>query len=296
MFCATLTKLIQPKTGDQEVPNWPVRYTGRKRSASALTAGDFSQQQSNMVRYTRRRARTSYRRGGRAGRTVRRSRSGPLRRVISTVRRLDNVATLAKHILCSDAAVNGGFQTVFSGTALLNSSPLIQLMNPCARGLTVQARIGDYINVTKIHYNVRMTFGPNITGDAIVKWILFAHKTPGGASLSATQFVTDYFGTNTPKTNAIPNYNNKTVSARYRILKRGTVYMRSSVSSVTEIRDFQIKWIPKTPLRISYVLGNTGGVADMDQNAIYLIMYTDGGNAVSGINSFIEGNIYYHDA
>jgi len=165
------------------------------------------------------------------------------------------------------------------------------------RGNTVQQRSGDFIKVSKISLKMRTTYGTSVDGDVIIKWMLICHKNSGGATLSATAFCADYFGRNTPYTNAIPNYNNKVASSRYKILKKGTIYMRASMASVTEIRDWSINYMPKTPVKVGYTLGNVGTSADIDSNNIYLLMYTDCAvTGANGIYSFMEGNVYYHDA
>jgi len=220
------------------------------------------------------------------------------RNLINTVRRLNNYSSPAKHLLWSDNGVTGGLPSVFSGYALNNAQPLIQFMNPCSRGTTVQQRVGDIIKISKIDLNIRTTYGSIVDGDVIIRYMLVAHKTPDGSGKTASTFCTEFFGDTTPHTNAIPNWNNHVLKEEYRVLKEGSITMRASMASVTEIRDWNIKWIGKAPVQCGYTLGNTGGIGDLDSNAIYLLMFTDFANTAEGnaINSFIEGNVYFHDS
>jgi hypothetical protein len=178
---------------------------------------------------------------------------------------------------------------------LLKTRPILGIVTPLiTRGLTVQQRIGDYINITKIDLRMRTFYGSLITGDVIIRWMLVKQKTVSGTLLSPSGFCSDYFGQTQIFTNALPNWNNRDVSARYSILKKGSVYMRSSVTGATEIRDWGVFYIPKKPIRTSYTLGNGGTISDIDSNMIYLLMYTD--NANNGLLTSCEGNVYYHDA
>jgi len=277
-------------------------YISRKRrySESAYTDVVSAKQSNSMARLTYNPNRTLAQRGQPYSRTERRGGRANIptipRNILSTVRRLNNQSSPAKHILYSDSGVTGGSATVFSTSSLVNSSPLMQLMNPLLRGMTVQTRIGDVAKVSKIHLNVRTTYGTAVDGDVIIKWILFAETNSQGYARTASQFASVYFGKTTPNTNAIPNYNNKDVSL-FKILKTGQQTMRASMASVVEIRDWSVFWAPKTPLRCNYANGNAGTIADIDGNAIYLFMYTDFNVAgANSINSYIEGNVYFHDA
>jgi len=220
------------------------------------------------------------------------------RSLYNTVRRLNNYSSPAKHILWSDNGVIGGNTSNFSGYALNNSQPIIQFMAPCSRGTTVQNRIGDIIKVSKIDLHIRTTYGSIVDGDVIIRYLLFAHKVPNGTGKTASNFLNEFYGDSTPHTNAIPNWNNHDLNEKYKVLKEGSITMRASMASVTEIRDWRIQWIGTTPLQCGYTLGTVGGIGDVDSNAIYLVMFTDFANTAEGnsINSFIEGNIYFHDA
>jgi len=248
-----------------------------------------------MARRTYARARTYGRRGRGRSRIARRTRrvSTPSR---AAVRRVVAQAPVAKHLLWSDNGVTGGSTSAFSAAALTNAAPIMQLLNGCSRGMTVQTRIGDITKVTKIHLKIRTTYGTAIDGDVIIRWVLLAERNSQGFSRTAASFAGVYFGDSTPQTNAIPNYNNKDVSL-FKILKTGKQTMRASMASVVEIRDWSIFWAPKTPLRCNYTLGNAGTIADIDGNAIYLFMFTDNTTGTTaGVYNFIEGNVYFHDA
>jgi len=272
-------------------------YISRKRKYSTSTSTDAApgKQSTSMPRRTYARARTYGRRGKGRSRTGGRTRraSTPSR---AAVRQTVLQRPVAKHLLWSDNGVTGGSASIFATNALINATPLIQLLNGCVRGMTVQTRIGDICKVSKIHLKMRTTYGTAIDGDVIIKWILFAEKNSQGFARTASNFSSTYFGDGTPQTNAIPNHNNKDVSL-FRILKKGTQYMRASMATVIEIRDWSIFYAPKTPLRVNYTLGNAGTIADIDGNAIYLYMYTDNTTGgATGVYSFMEGNVYYHDA
>lgn len=277
----------------------------RRFSESRSTDVAFAKQSQDMVQRTYNPNRTIGQRGQPRSRTSGRGRGANTqmvpyipRSLYNTVRRLNNYSSPAKHILFSDNGVTGGNTTAFATNALYNSQPLLHWCNPCARGTTVQQRVGDITKISKIDFNIRTTYGTAVDGDVIIRYMLFSHKTPNGTGKTANTFCTEYFGDATPHTNAIPNNNNQVLKEEYRVLKEGSLTMRASMASVTEIRDWKIQWIGKSPIQCGYTLGNTGGLSDLDSNAIYLLMFTDFPTigATNGINSFIEGNVYFHDA
>lgn len=266
----------------------------RKFLASQSTDADSGKQSTNMVRRTFARARTYGRRGKGRSRTVRRTKRASIPK---QVRRLVNQQAPAKHILFSDNGVTGGNTTIFPSTSLTNSGPLLQFLNPLTRGTTVQQRIGDIVKISKIYLKVRTTYGTSVTGDVIIRWMLFSEKCNLGHVRTASEFGNIYFGSATPFTNSIRNDNNRDAAAAFTIHKRGSYTMRSSVTGAVEIRDWYINFIPKTPVRAAYVRGNVGTPADLDSGAMYLYMYTDNiVTGANGIHSHVEGNVYYHDA
>nr|WAE42426.1 MAG: capsid protein [Cressdnaviricota sp.] len=260
--------------------------TGKKRSYSDSKSTDMP----IAFKKSRRIKRKTFRRK----RFVRKGRPAGLGRKVAKLWQDAEVARPPKHILFSDSGISGGNVSGFASNILAATTPRIVFLTPCSRSTTVQGRLADYIYVSKIHFSVQTQYGTNVTGDQYTKWMIFVHKQPGGAALSAATFLSDYYGTSTPNTFNIPNRNNKSTD-KYRILKKGSIQMKETVAGVVEKHNYHIKCMFKHPIKVSLVLGNAGTIADCDGNAIYLIMWTDSTATVSGVQSYFEGNVYYRD-
>lgn len=199
-----------------------------------------------------------------------------------------------KHIMFSDQSITG-FNPPGFNVQTYKTNPVLNFMAPCARGTNVQGRLADYIYISKVSLSCLTVFGTGISGDVIVKWMLFMWKQPRGATLTASAFNLDYFGTATPASNSIPNINNKDVRAKYRILKTGQFQLKETVAGVIEYHKHHINWYTKKPIRCGYTLGTAGTIADVDTNALYLMYYTDSTVSALGITTTIEGNVYFRD-
>lgn len=204
-----------------------------------------------------------------------------------------------KRILYSDQGVVGGNYfgttagTLATGIDCNNTTPFKKYINNLSRGTTVQSRLADYCYFSKCHLTVRTIFDTSVVGTQQLNWMLFVDLEVKGASQTAAQFASEFFGTSTPYTNAIKNTNNSDVDKKYRVLQRGMIKVQQQVAGQTEQVDWTINWYSKKHVRTAYVLGNAGTVADIDTGAIQLFMWTD--NTVGTIKSYFEGNLFYRD-
>jgi len=200
-------------------------------------------------------------------------------------------------MLISDSGVIGGNVSGFGSTAVTNAVPVLSYLPLPSRTTTsVQSRAADYVYWSRISLNIRTQFGTAITGDVVLSWMLVLHKTIAGTAVTATTFCADWFGNATPVPESIPNRNNKDVTNRYQILKKGRIMVKETVAGVTENHPWHIEY-RKKPIRCSMVLGSAGTTNSCDSNALFLIMYTHQSNGVgaTGITSAVEGNIYFRD-
>nr|WAE42438.1 MAG: capsid protein [Cressdnaviricota sp.] len=247
-------------------------------------------------RTTRRRTHTYPRRHSRTRTRVRRGAA-----ITKRVAKLWQDAELdrpPKHIIYSNQSVSGAtslqWGTLTSG--LTNGTPIKHELGLMQRQTTVQGRLADYIFWSRLKFHFRIYYGSGVQGDQCLKYFVICERTPAGSPVSAANFCLDYYGVNNPDTNTLPNINNKTFSARYRILKQGTVWMRQSVSGVVEQRELNLDLKFKKPIKSSLILGTTGTVTDYDANLISVLWIADsvsGGANQIGIN--FEGCMWFRD-
>lgn len=205
----------------------------------------------------------------------------------------------AKHILWSDNGVTGGASFGFGAVACADSQPQIALINPMARGTTVQTRVGDFTYTSKVYMRCQTQFGTAVSGDTYLRFFLILGKDVKGTALTAATFQTDYFGCSLAncRMDALPNINNKDFHARYKILRSWTIFMKESVAGINETRVWNLSHTFKKPIKTSYVLGNAGTVADIDSGALYIMCMSNSTAlvAATGVTTLIEGRVYFRD-
>lgn len=207
-----------------------------------------------------------------------------------------------KYILWSDNGVTGGNTSPFytAGTPLYDAAPQILLLNPMTRGNTIQQRQGDDAWITKLYMRFQTKFGTAIGGDVTIQWLIFCHKDPLGAAWTALNFQQAYFGCQGAncRTNALPNINNMNTK-RIDIIKRGAIHTKETVAGVVENVTWTINCPLKKPIHASYKLGNAGTIADLDGNALYLLLWTNNATATAnigvGLHTAMEGRTYFRD-
>lgn len=221
-----------------------------------------------------------------------------LKRKVAKLWRNDVVERPAKHILYSDiTGISGSnllLQNTGPATIINRSNSYLQYLNVCSRGTTVQNRLADYTYTTKIQLKLQVNFGTGVTGTAFLNWMLVLDKELGGVAKTAGNFCTDYFGVSSPYDIVVPNINNRDVRGKYRVLAKGRVYMKETVSGVVEKEHGMISWHGKG-IRTSHVLGNAGTAADIDTGGIFLFVWTGDATATNGITAYCEGNVFFHD-
>lgn len=267
--------------------------SGRKRSSSvAFTAPTSNQARLNRraVHYrqlTNMRTRT-YRRGRMfARRGKRRSRGASMRGMGKRVKRLEDTAEETKHIIFSDSGITGS-NAAYAGGALISGTAVQLHINPLSRGTTVQSRVGDKAVFTRIHFKVQANFSTNIVSVCTVFWILYKVKNGNAGVVTANNFLLAKYGV-APAMRTLPDINNQN-NPNLNILARGQWTNIAPTDASIEEHVFNIDY--RKAVHTEYRLGNAGTVADINKNALYLLLWTDTG--ATGITVYGEGHVFYH--
>lgn len=220
-----------------------------------------------------------------------------VRRVESRVSQLERTKEEAKHLILSDSGVPGSSQFLngIAGFGLRSDNPILRLLNPLERGLTVQQRVGDHAVWTKIRLRLAVQFGASVVSDTWIRWMLIQEYRPEGSPLTVAGVNQVMFGPtgNPAHLNTLPNLNNRSQSVRWKILKKGTLWMRGANEQTVELRNIEIDWYGKG-IDTDYARGNSGAVNDIDKNAIYLYMFTNNSVVTNGVGVWGEGHLFYH--
>lgn len=228
-----------------------------------------------MVKRMRRRGTRGYQRG-----RQRKARGivGSVRRVASRVKQLERTKEETKLLLWSDAQVTGSILLfgVSPGFNIRVNNGFIACINIIQRGDTVQQRTGDFAVWTKIRARIKVILGTAIVNDTWVKWRLVQEYRPEGTQLTNTTYFQNIYGVNNPggNRNLLPNINNRDQVTKYKTLKQGCLTVTGLNDQSVEERYIDIDWYSKG-IKTNYCRGNAGTVADIDRNAIYLIMWTN---------------------
>jgi len=207
------------------------------------------------------------------------------------VRRLEDTAEETKHIIFSDIGVtgsNGGF----AGVSIYNTAPAQLFLTPLTRGSTVQNRIGDKVVFTAIRFKVQLFFSSALVNQCTVNWMIY-RLNGGTTAISASNILNGIYGTSNPTMNALPDINNKNPSATYVVLKRGYYKHVAPADATAENQVMNV--IYRKKVYSEYRNSNLGTVADMNKNALYLLIWSDKPSADPGlINVNGEGHVFFH--
>jgi hypothetical protein len=200
-----------------------------------------------------------------------------------------------KHLVISASVTPYNLQV--NPTNIWNGNPQIFLLNPNGpRATNETSRLADEVTYSRLNFKILLNYGINITGDTSIYWMLLRQKSVKGTALTAAQFATDWFGDVTPCGANLRAINNTSAQSRYTILKRGSWHLKETVIGVIEQQVQSIQYYK--PVKTSYVLGNAGTIADIDEGALYLFIYSDypTSTATNGINGYGEGYLWFRDS
>lgn len=221
------------------------------------------------------------------------------------VGKLERTQEETKHLIFTSSGVPGALYNTWMLPFGLSTTTQFQFcLNGVRRGVEVQKRIGDKAAFTRFTAKIACLFGTAIVAETWVRWALVCVKDNKGANLSdptaAGGFFPRKYGTLAgiqPREEALPNINNYSQGVGYRVLKRGEVRVTNPNDATTETRIININWYNKG-LVTDYSLGDTGGTADIDKNAIYLYFWTN--NTIAYVTEGVqlsmrgEAQMFYH--
>lgn len=247
-----------------------------------------------MRKYHSKRGKRSYR----ARRTYKkRSRRGS-KLIYKRIAKLEKIAIKerpCKRIAFSDAGV-ASTNEAFSPLGILSTTnPMLVLLNPLVRGTALQERLADYAYFSKIQFKLMAQGGTSITNQRYINWMLIVQNEPEGVALTAAQFLNDYFGKTAPPPNAVPDLTNNDIRKDYRVLSKGKFHLIPQFGTQQAQSMTTINWYSKKHVRTSYVRANTGSISDIDSGAIYIVAWTDSPVTTTGIQLFLEGNVWFRD-
>jgi hypothetical protein len=190
-----------------------------------------------------------------------------------------------KYILISAQA--GGATPI--AAALTTTAPLVQLLNGMQRGTLVQQRIADKCNMLQYVFKGQLFTAPGYAGDGFaIRIMVVADREANGTILS----LSDLFGSNTPGTQAMLNFNNRNIVRKYTIFADRRFVLGGTNSNIPTYVQLEMD-VPLKNIETGYERGNAGTVADIDTNAIYLIAICD--NSTANQNYLTGESVLYFD-
>jgi len=207
------------------------------------------------------------------------------------VRKLEDTAEETKHIIFSDSGVTGS-NAGFAAVSIFTGSPAQLFLTPLTRGTTVQSRVGDKVVFTSIRFKLQFFFSSDLTYQCTVNWMIYKLKA-GTTAITAANILAGIYGTSSPTAIALPDINNQNKEATFTVLKKGWYKHVAPTDATQENQVMNV--IYRKKVYSEYRLGNAGTVADMNKNALYLLIWTDHAAADPGlINVNCEGHVFYH--
>lgn len=177
---------------------------------------------------------------------------------VATVKRLINVN---KENKCT-------FSTQNTLTTLLNNgNQLLYLLNGLTQGDTDNTRDGDIVTWSRL----RMRFLIYGTGSSVYHVQVIRVKKPRGVAPTLTQM----FGGTQPSPIDYPYYATQEFNQHYEIIYDKELPIHSNYSAQTMHTLCEVDISPD--IKTDYSLGNAGTIADIDANALYLVVRTDNG-------------------
>lgn len=178
--------------------------------------------------------------------------------------------------------------------AFSRQTPVEAPLNALLRGTTHNTRIGDF--VTAKYLAINLTWFPfTSTNLATVHQYMrvMVVRIPDFSGVSTNAALSQYFSTASPNVAAMPK--NTSVKTDIVVLYDKTFKESNSVANAQEQRIIKIK-LNLNNCKISYVLGNAGTFADIEDNAYYLWCFTDTSNAIGSGNLFWSYRFSYTDS
>jgi len=151
------------------------------------------------------------------------------------------------------------------------SVPIITLLNGLSQGDTDANRDGDIVLWTNL--KIRMLF--NTSGSAMYKVQIIRQKKARGAAPTLLEM----FGSATPSPINYPQMTSQDFYTHFEILYNRELNITSNYSAQTVHTLCEIDLAPD--MRTDYSLGNAGTAADIDTNALYLVIRTDNATAAT---------------
>lgn len=172
---------------------------------------------------------------------------------------------------------------------VVNATPYVVCLNPILEGTDETARVGDIIRWKELCLGVDLYCNTNLLLPCLMRCMVIAESTSLGSVLSPAQ----YFSTATPSPIDQRNVTTRNVKRFKTLFDSGVIVIHPTTSATqTLVSGGPSEWARnfKIPLDLitDYSRGNAGTVADIDTNAISLIIFTDSTTA-----SATYGNIAY---
>lgn len=194
-------------------------------------------------------------------------------------KRIKDIKPECKYILVRNTQFNPAVRTSVGA-----------LINPCARGTTVQTRIGDHIKPLYMKIDGMITWVQNAAGQnqLTTRMIVVYDREPSGQNLpfNAVAPAVDYLFQGAQGSLELHSmYNiNETELSRFKILKDFSFSMKQGVNANgfagTLTKRFRFNINLKSLPQMSYKGGTAGTIADITKGAIWFYLWNDAGTQI----------------
>lgn len=178
---------------------------------------------------------------------------------VSDVKRMISIDKENKYLVTAATQIS---------SILDSSNPVLYLLNGLTQGDTDSTRDGD----TVTYKRMRMRLIIATSGSCVAHVQVIRVKKPRGVAPT----LSNMFGSSTPNPITYPSNSDQTFNQHYEIVYDSERSLTSNYSAqvVQTLYDMDLG----SDLKVDYSLGNAGTIADIDTNALYLVIRTDASN------------------
>lgn len=196
-------------------------------------------------------------------------------------RKLKKINSIVRNLKPEIKYKVNNFGTPGTGASLTYGGPQLVFMNSIARGSAEQQRVGNKYNIMFIELRAFVANIAATRGEESVRCVVFVDRTPRGAAHYPFAGGT----TPTPYTSANYDRDDQAIGKNYKILYDKTVDL-TGTSKHTHVFNYR-KYFNKNPIKVAADLGSGTTVADISNNAVHFMIFTD---QVTANNIITYGN------
>lgn len=197
-------------------------------------------------------------------------------------RKMKNMlATVTKVRTMIDRTSEKKFLNLQFGTAQLSvtagsANPLLYILNPLLQGTSDNTRLGDRVRFSKLQLHVVLQAPASITDTRNVCIRIIQVKEPRGVIPTNLQL----YNNATPSPFDHPNFVTIDFPARFKILATKYVHFNPQIGTQTPVINTNFT-INLKDMLTDYSIGNAGTIADIDRNALYISVISEGASTMT---------------